>query len=871
VDPRARRPNRLTGVGQLRNQLRSEPVGRTALVAGIAAAAAAFTALCMNASALTVQMSGQLPDASPRRAYDILVRVPSHVTQQSDGGSLARPADLAELTGGITLAQYDTIRRLPGVQVAAPMTMIGYVPLTVVIPVAIPASALTATPALFTVTAQQRSDDGLTATTERIVGATYVSADQTPPAVCSSAVTGAVAASSRLATCWSTTTGPQLQTWSGPQPSAVSVPLAWTFLLPLVAVDPRAEARLLQLNGAVVQGTYLPATATRSGPVPVIMASSIDDDAQDDIGLAQLPASVAQSYGADLSARQAGTLLSATPGETVAKSTVTASKAYADLLAYLRGSAAVRVSAYWTPSPARYVVGAGRVLTPLSVQSDAGFRTLTLHTARSGTGSAGYGAASTAGAALKAVGVFDPARIQSSATTPSPYLGEQLSAADTRTRRLLDNQTLGPDGNPAGYPGAGATLVMPLQDIGAFTAASAYSRTDATAPIGSVRVRVAGGAGDDAVSLARVRMVAQEIVRATGLHVQVTLAASAAMRTVDLAAGQEGRPALLLREVWYRSDVGTTVSPATDPRSVALSAVVLLIGSAFVGSAVMATTRKRRRELATLRALGWRRRRVAWRFGQDFVVAAACAGLVAALTVYLVEATMGARLDTVWPLLSVPASVAMTLGAGWLPLRRATADAISPGRARSPRLAGRAARSTAGPLSPAAISLRRAPWRLALRLVVTVGACAAFGLEFAVRWAFGGVIVGSWLGFPVSWQDGPVDLAAVITIVLLALVAMTDIGWRNGADWSADLRTLRAIGWSAYGVARLAAGEALLLGLAGGLLASALDVAGIIAIVHQPPPSLAVVAMAVIGLGVTLSLISTSLSALVERATRALA
>ena len=159
----------------IRSQLRSAPVRRTTLIAGISAAAAAFTVLCMNATAITVQVSGRLPGASPLRSYDILVRVPSRVSSQAGPGSLARPTDLAELSGGITLTQYNTIRRLPGVQVAAPMTMVGYVPVTVVIPVAIPAGSLTSTPALFTVTARQRTDAGLSSSTAQNVGSTYVS------------------------------------------------------------------------------------------------------------------------------------------------------------------------------------------------------------------------------------------------------------------------------------------------------------------------------------------------------------------------------------------------------------------------------------------------------------------------------------------------------------------------------------------------------------------------------------------------------------------------------------------------------------------------------------------------------------------------
>jgi hypothetical protein len=157
-----------------------------------------------------------------------------------------------------------------------------------------------------------------------------------------------------------------------------------------------------------------------------------------------------------------------------------------------------------------------------------------------------------------------------------------------------------------------------------------------------------------------------------------------------------------------------------------------------------------------------------------------------------------------------------------------------------------------------------------LGAVVITGACAALGLELTVRWVFGGAVVGSWFSLPFSWQDDSVDLAAVVTIAAMAIVTLTLMSWLSAAERAVDLRTLRAIGWPARSVARLVISEAGLIGFAGGLAASVLDVAGALAIVHRPPAGLAVVAPAVIGFGVLLSLIAVTLCAAVERATRAL-
>jgi putative ABC transport system permease protein len=902
-------------VGLVRSQLRSAPGRGATLIAGISAAAAAFTVLCMNASAVTVQISGRLPGVSPRRAYDILVRLPSQVAPHNDAGALARPTDLAELSGGITLAQYHTISQLPGVQVAAPLTMVGYVPLTVVAPVTVPAAQITSAPALFTVTADQRSEAGLSTVTQQNVGSTYVTSDrltyssgegglgpgdiadapggtkalvcprtrQSPPPPVFSAD------AERRTACWSTVTGPEPDGWAGRPPAMVSVPLAWTFLLPLVAVDPAEEARLLHLDRAVTQGGYLPdTTVAGAGPVPVIMASSIDDDSVDSLTVSQLPPAAARQYGAGLTTAQIDNLLDTTSGQAVGTQQVTAAQAYRELLTYVRASGPATVAAYWSTTPAHYTIASDGALTPRPVPSDpgawagpyaltgrdaapdgvtgTGFRVLVPHVARSFTD----GAATSSAAVLRAVGVFDPARIASSAATPSPYLGERLSGADASSRRLLGGAVLAADGNPAAYPSPGATLVMPLTDIGAFTASSAYTNTDARAPIGSIRVRVSGATGDDALSQARVRMVAQEIVRATGLQVDVTLAASAATRTIDLAASHDGRPALQLSEIWYRSDTRTTVSATVDPRSVALSAAVLLVGSAFVASGSPAALHRRRRELATLRALGWPRRHVAWQLVREFALISATAGLLAVPLAYLLEAAISrSAAASGWPLLSVPAAAVMTIAAAWWQVRRVTAEPVSATTASGIRARLRA--RPAGVFGHAAQNLLRDPRRTALGAVLITGASAVLGLELTVRWVFGGVLVGSWLGLPFSWQDDPVDLAAVLTIVALATVTMTDISFLSAGQRAGELRTLRAIGWPARGVARLAVGEAALLGLVGGVAASVLDVAGVLALVHRPPAGLAMMAIAIIGAGVTLSMIATSLSAAVERVTRALA
>src|SRR3984957_20933365 len=286
---------------------------------------------------------------------------------------------------------------------------------------------------------------------------------------------------------------------------------------------------------------------------------------------------------------------------------------------------------------------------------DVPFRTLTQHTALAG------------GATVKAIGVFDPKEVSSAPATPSPYSPELLTGADQRSRQLLGGKPLTPDDDPADYAGSAASLVVPLADIGAFTngySGEASTGLTSTAPIGVIRVGVVGAAGDSAASEGKISAVAQEIVRATGLQVQPVFGTTVTDRVVALPAGLHRRTPLLVDEVWYHSDVRTTIWTGLGVDSIVLVELQLLAGGGGIGWGTWRLLRSRRRELATLRALGWRRRQLARRLLGEFAPTAVIAVAAAALAGYAIRAALDGRPEwtwLLWLLLLVPAAVAAAI------------------------------------------------------------------------------------------------------------------------------------------------------------------------------------------------------------------
>lgn len=775
---------------------------------GALALAVALAVLIVGTSApASVQLTGTVPVTGAARSYDIVVSARNAAGAGDSGGWTANPAALDGLSGGITLAQYQAISKLPGVEVAAPLTMVGYVPFTVSAPMAIPAQVRAAKPTGVTLTVRLRSDNGLSTVTWDDVTLAY-------PTV---------------------------------KPSTLSVKLSWTFQLPLVAVDPAAEARLLNLNGAVTSGSYLPETATQ-GPVPMLMAGS-------------------------LASNEAAQVTIDSPASATA--TLTTASAYQQLVGEVTSTPGT-ISGYWTTGPVTYSPGTGGVLTPVPVSTgpaaawngaylwagqpaeasalDVPFRTLTEHTALTG------------GAAVRAVGVFDPAKVGSAPATPSPYSPELLTGADERSRHLLGWQPLAPDGDPADYAGSAASLVVPLADVEAFT--SGYSGEASAAPIGVIRVRVAGAAGDTAASEDKISAVAQEIVRATGLRVQPVLGTSVTTRQVALPAGLHGRPPLLVDEVWYRSDVRATIWTGLGVDSIVLVELQLLAGEVGIGWGTWRLLRSRRRELATLRALGWRRGQLAGRLLAEFAPTAVIALAAAALAGYAIGAVLAGRLEWAWLLLCVPAVLAAAIPRAWhTPLAawvRGPAGAPRGGRARwrgrLPSWRPTRHRRAGSPafLVRRQLRLQAGPRRL-LRTLLIAGASVALSLQVAARWAFTGAAT-SWTQRPVTGQATLVDGAAVLIVVLMATFTVADLDWVALRERAVEVRTLRAIGWSAPGLARLTSRNAVWPGLSGGLIAGGADLLiGLPATGAAPLRLIALVALTAAS-GIALSLIASGLS-----------
>jgi putative ABC transport system permease protein len=106
-------------------QVRARAGRSAALLAGVLAATTGFVVLTGTTTTSRLQTT-EAVEHSTRAAYEVLVRPRSSRTPLEEQRRLVRPNYLSGLFGGITMDQYERVRAVPGVEVAAPIAMLGY-------------------------------------------------------------------------------------------------------------------------------------------------------------------------------------------------------------------------------------------------------------------------------------------------------------------------------------------------------------------------------------------------------------------------------------------------------------------------------------------------------------------------------------------------------------------------------------------------------------------------------------------------------------------------------------------------------------------------------------------------------------------------
>ena len=283
---------------------------------------------------------------------------------------------LSTSTSGITIAQDATIARLPGVAVAAPLEIVGYLLETADIPVVLsPAAAGRSGSRVLVVTSRYTADRGLSAYPPYDEGYVYITTDhltpQGPPGLqrYKGSTTGPTErlpdgksvivcpvtfpVSAGQSSPFQRTSGlldGDCYSRTGGTPGPVEGMVAWSFPVLVAGIDPGAESELTGLGRAMTSGKYLaegqgPVTSIPNGPglaldeVPVLASTASFDGDTDHVTVSLLPSSdvtIARSGASQAAMTRA---FGSQPGTPVMQTTITGAAAWRRLLTELKPAA----------------------------------------------------------------------------------------------------------------------------------------------------------------------------------------------------------------------------------------------------------------------------------------------------------------------------------------------------------------------------------------------------------------------------------------------------------------------------------------------------------------------------------------------------
>ncbi|WP_223874694.1 ABC transporter permease [Salinispora oceanensis] len=837
-----------------------------ALGAGLVVAVTSFIVLTETAETSRLDVTDTVA-TNARAAYDILVRPRGAGTGIESSAGLVRPNFISDTEPGINMAQLEAVRRTPGVEVAAPIAMLGIGMPDLRVPIDLGQVVPDDERSAYRITLDWRTDRGLSQVGQGEPSYVYFTPNPvehkdvfTVPsggAVSGSALDEITSSGARMGLCGEQfgvvppllrTSPMQLveraQCYSLTADSRSYAAgkkaffLEWRVPYVMAAIDPQAEADLVGLDRAMVSGDYLSSIDVSDQgeqlghPVPVIAANRPFVDQEVVAKIERLPDATAEQFPGSLeNPASLGSFADTAPGETVATVTMDSADATNYLLQNL-GSAGgnTQLLSYWTASPTEHSISSDGTLVPReqdvppdvwkasqnsylgkapATAGDVNFRSMESHRLQPGKGPSDA-------ANLILAGRFDPTKIESfSALAEVPLAAYQvpsLSGADEQTRELLQDQALLPSGNPAGYLQQPPLLLTTLDAATGFQ--GAYGRAPENGPVSAIRIRVAGVEGIDDVSRERVRVVAESIAESTGLTVDVTLGASPSGQTVVLPAGELGRPELKLKEWWTKKGVAVVIKDAVERKSLIIFVLVLTVCGLFIWNASAAAVRVRRAELGVLACMGWSRNQLFGVILGELVFLGFLAGLLGVVASRLVGA--GLDIDVSWPraLLAVPVAMIVSVLSGLVPASvAARSDPLA--AVRPPVSDGPRGHLRFGILGLVVANVRRVPGRTFLGAGALAVAIASLTLLLSITWAFEGTLVGSLLGDAIAVQVRKPDVVAVAAMLLLAVMAVMDVTYLNVRDRVSEFATLEAMGWSKRALTTLVVSEGALLGFIG--------------------------------------------------------
>ncbi|MFC4617790.1 ABC transporter permease [Camelliibacillus cellulosilyticus] len=433
----------------------------------------------------------------------------------------------------------------------------------------------------------------------------------------------------------------------------------------------------------------------------------------------------------------------------------------------------------------------------------------------------------------KVIGVFDTKKLHI-AKNPLTKLPMETYRPPT-AELVLDEQkrpvnppvTILPDDLPTGF------LQEPPSML---TTIDAATQILGEKPISSIRVKVKGVNDLSKASQDKLEKVAKEIEQKTGLITDITLGSSPEPTLLHIPASGKKSALGWVEMPWIHLGTTFTIYKETNVGFSGIIASVMLVAVAFVFATNLVSFLARRKEFAILLAIGWRPSQlVRMVFSESLMI-----GAFVAMIAWIIEAVYFLSNPAAFSivrfilvgLLGLVIYLLGAVGPSLLASRLKPYEAITTGEVRA---TSRRVFKSAGLVG---MSINHLMGKVKRNLLSVFSMAfptmlLAFFLFVSIRMK--GVLYTTWLGQYAALHVTTSHYIAMGVALVIAILTTAEIMWQNVVERKPEIAILKAVGWRHRNVRGLVLLEGLWVGVAAGLISILLSLALIGLMYHQFP------------------------------------
>jgi hypothetical protein len=761
--------------------------------------------------------------------YHIVVR-PSGFRSVTEDDNMLEPNYLSEIPGGISLKQYNTIKNMPGIDVAAPVAMIGYLYYGVNF------KTLNITNnGIYRVTVTYKDNNGVT--TSKNESNIYFPVGWRP-SISDSHETGLADFRNLIA----------------------DVPVL------VAGIDPDQEAKLIGLDKAMVDdGTsqYLDKNDSVSrtkgesfdrAQIPVIMNNQVytNEETIYKIEKLDLPFTTQKDINQSVQKITSGggeKYLNTVKGTALNTYTYSSQQVHQTFMSGLSGidadsgknhskdGSTVDVDSFLTYKPSQINYSKVPSLFPdhwkfaYNIQAQKtdspvypyGYRKANLGDVKSRPM-----------VTVNWKGFYDPTKL---ALPKDPLTELPIQTYRPPTAELVldqNNQPVNPPkkvnatANPMGF------LTQPPMMLTTLKAAEALSGEK---PISAIRIKVNGVTDFSEASQKKLENMAKQIEDKTGLDAEITLGSSPQPAIVHVPKAGDTQPEIgWIQQPWVHLGASYAIFTQTRLGFSGIILAVILVAVAYVFATHLVSLLARRKEFAVLLAIGWTPGNlIKMIFYESMII-----GIFVAILSWAIETFIYLQHSSVLSLWRV-------LIVGFLGLIIYFLGAIGPSilirkitpyetiKTGETRVSSHRFFKAQGPLSMAYNSLLGKLNRNILSILAIAVPTMLLTLFLFITFQLKGTMFTTWLGQYVALQVGPEHYVAMIIALCISILTTAEIMWQNVSERQSELALLKAIGWRNRAVGQLIIFEGFIIGIVSGIVGLLLSLCIIFAMYHHFP------------------------------------